>query len=160
MAFDGEARERVEFLVVEHAGIVDFGGPEHGASDELIAAREAQLGFSLPESYKWFCRRFGGGEVAGEEIFSLYDVPWAHIGGGGDIVFQHLEVERLDDRDRVVVCDLGDRIFFFDTSSGLADGEYDILCLDLARSLVRPVAGDFAEFLEKLIREITGNVDR
>ena len=106
----------VERMISSHSSIVEFGSSVNAVGVEWVAKAEAFLNRSLPRSYKWFLRTYGGGEVGGEEIYSLYGMPFESV-NGGDIVFQHLANRKaglLDDSKLVVSeTDLGE-VFFFD----------------------------------------------
>ncbi|MBQ4796821.1 SMI1/KNR4 family protein, partial [Pectobacterium versatile] len=42
-----------------------------------------------PEDYKWFLSEFGGGDICGEEIYSIYCLPFDEA-VGGDLVYQNV----------------------------------------------------------------------
>jgi hypothetical protein len=106
----------VEKLIAANQSIIDFGSSADAVEDEWLINAENALNRKLPESYKWFLKRYAGGEVGGEEIYSIYGVPFESA-NGGDIVFQHLmnrKAGMLDDSKLVVgETDFGE-VFFFD----------------------------------------------
>lgn len=106
----------VKKLIASHSSIVNFGTPADAVGDDWIIKAEVALNRPLPESYKWFLREYAGGEIGGEEIYSIYGMPFDSV-NGGDIVFQHLANRKaglLDDLKLVVSeTDLGE-VFFFD----------------------------------------------
>lgn len=72
-------------LIIElnkRAPIVNLGTSADAPSEDCIAAAEQGLGVRLPEEYKWFLRTFGGGEICGEEIYSIYGLPFEEAVGG------------------------------------------------------------------------------
>ncbi|MCA2406937.1 SMI1/KNR4 family protein (plasmid) [Rhizobium leguminosarum bv. viciae 248] len=81
--------EQVEELVASYPKIVNFGNEADAASDDWIERAEHRLGFPLSTSYKWFIKRYGGGEIGGEEIYSIYGLDF-DTANGGDIVYQHI----------------------------------------------------------------------
>ena len=83
------AAAEVEKLIAAHQSIVNFGTPSDAVGEEWVMKAENALSRKLPESYKWFLKRYAGGEVGGEEIYSIYGVPF-ELEHGGDIVFQYL----------------------------------------------------------------------
>lgn len=142
---------KVQSLVECNLSIVNFGTPAEAVSDEWIAKAETALKRPLPESYKWFLREYAGGEIGGEEIYSIYGLPFDSA-NGGDIVFQNMasrKAKLLDD-DKLVVSetDLGE-VFFFDYSD-FHNGECPILLRMPSGEPVR-YADDFYEFLLKRI---------
>ncbi len=75
--------------------IIDFGTAEDAPDDILIEKAEETLALQFTSSSKSFLKNYGGGEIGGEEIFSIYEVC-ADI-PSGDIVYRNL----LDRRDGV-----------------------------------------------------------
>ena len=141
----------VEKFIGAHQSIVNFGTSSDAVDDEWVMKAENALNRKLPESYKWFLKRYAGGEVGGEEIYSIYGVPFESA-NGGDIVFQHLmngKAGLLDDSKLVVSeTDLGE-VFFFDYKD-FKNGECPI-CLRLPSGEHVLYAENFYEFLGKRI---------
>lgn len=141
----------VEHMISGHGAIVSFGTSTDAVSDDWVAKAESVLNRSLPNSYKWFLGAYAGGEIGGEEIYSLYGIPFESV-NGGDIVFQHLMNRKaglLDDSKLVISeTDLGE-VFFFDYSRWY-DGECPIF-LRLPSSEFVYYADDFYDFLCKRI---------
>jgi hypothetical protein len=67
------------------ASLVNFGNASSSPSDSWVAQRESEAGTSFPPSYKWWLKNFGGGEIGGEEVFSVYELPLEQV-MAGDIV--------------------------------------------------------------------------
>ena len=132
--------------------VVQFGDSECdlSPSSERIRETEKLLECELPPSYKWFVKNYGGGEVYGEEIYSIYPVLSDY--SVGDIVYQTKWfrdkgfVSELD----IVVCsnDFGE-IFFLDTSMKDDDFEYPVYIIIGENKKL--YAESFAEFLYKRI---------
>ncbi len=145
------AMNELQQLINKSSDIVDFGTADDAVDEEWILKAESALGRPLPDSYKWFLRQYAGGEVGGEEIYSLYGMPFESV-NGGDIVFQYLANRNsglLDDSKLVVSeTDLGE-VYFFDYSN-FKDGECPIK-LRLPSGEAVPYATDFYEFLSKRI---------
>jgi hypothetical protein len=57
-----------EKLIAAHQSIINFGSSSDAVEDEWLIKAENALNRKLPESYKWFLKRYAGGEVGGEEI--------------------------------------------------------------------------------------------
>ena len=73
--------------LIENAGeSVDFGPFGEGISEEWIEKAEKRLKNKFPETYKWWLRNYNGGEVYGEEIYSIYGMDFDSV-IGGDIVY-------------------------------------------------------------------------
>jgi antitoxin YobK len=144
-------KTEAQHLISKHGSIVNFGSQSDVVDDEWVVKAENALNRPLPESYKWFLKTYAGGEIGGEEIYSLYGIPFELV-NGGDIVFQHI-VERkaglLDDTKlSISETDFGE-VFFFDYSK-FVGGECPIY-LRLPSGSTVPYAEDFYEFLCKRI---------
>jgi hypothetical protein len=141
----------VEKMIAAHQSIINFGTSSDAVLEEWMIKAENALNRKLPESYKWFLKRYAGGEVGGEEIYSIYRFPFESA-SGGDIVFQHLMNRKaglLDDSKLVIgETDLGE-VFFFDYKN-FKDGECPI-CLRLPSGKDVLYAENFYEFLWKRI---------
>ena len=145
------ARSEVQRLISKHVSIMNLGSPLDAVSEEWIVKAEGVLNRPLPDSYKWFLKEYAGGEIGGEEIYSIYGMPFESV-NGGDIVFQHLAHRKSDvlDDSKLVISetDLGE-VFFFDYSQ-FQGGECPIY-LRLPSGNFVHYADDFYEFLCKRI---------
>lgn len=143
--------QQVEELISLHSDVVNFGNETDAVDDEWIKKAENKLGFSLSESYKWFLKKYVGGEIGTEEIYSIYGVDFEEV-NGGDIVYQHLVGLRskLVDSLKLVVSetDLGE-VFFFDYLN-FKDGESPVM-LRIPSGEYIYYSSDFYEFLYKRI---------
>jgi hypothetical protein len=141
----------IEKLIDDNQSIVNFGSPSDAVDDDWIAKAEAELNRKLPESYKWFLKHYAGGEIGGEELYSIYGVPF-ETANGGDIVFQNLASRKagLLDDSKIVVSetDFGE-VFFFDYSD-FHNGECPIY-LQLPSGEKIRYAENFYDFLNKRI---------
>jgi antitoxin YobK len=141
----------VEKLIAAHQSIINFGSSSDAVEDEWLINAENTLNRKLPESYKWFLKQYAGGEVGGEEIYSIYGVPFESA-NGGDIVFQHLMNRKaglLDDSELVISeTDFGE-VFFFDYKN-FKNGECPIY-IRLPSGEHVLYAENFYEFLGKRI---------
>lgn len=137
--------------LIENAGeSVDFGPFGEGISEEWIEKAEKRLKNKFPETYKWWLRNYNGGEVYGEEIYSIYGMDFDSV-IGGDIVYIN-ELSRKNDNeyiDKIVISEPDDLIFYFDISNGLVDGEYPIY----EYYTKEKYANSFLEFLKRRIIE-------
>jgi len=144
-----ERYEEVRRIIAESGDITDFAEYGHGASEEWIEAAEAALGMTLPKSYKWWLRHYSGGEVGGEEFFSIYEIDFDTV-VGGDIVYIHRIKQKnglLESR-QLAICDSDlDGTFYFDMSRTDEDGEAPVYSLVTGKEYAR----DFLEFLKKRI---------
>lgn len=137
--------------VIEEAGDrVEFASFGDGISDDWIELAEKRLGITLPKSYKWWLKNYNGGEVFGEEIYSIYGIDFDEV-VGGDIVYIN-ELSRKNDssfKDKLIILEADDEVFYFDLSNGLKDNEYPVC--ELHSNIT--YANSFAEFLKRRITE-------
>ena len=124
---------------------VDFGPFGEGISDEWITKAEERLHFIFPKTYKWWLKNYMGGEIYGEEIFSIYGLDFDSVVGGDIVYINELNREEgFSNSDQLVICEGEDGMFYFQKQKSLSnelaifrDGEY--------------YASDFIEFLIKRI---------
>lgn len=124
---------------------VGFGPFGEGISDEWITKAEERLHFIFPESYKWWLKNYMGGEIYGEEIFSIYGLDFDRVVGGDIVYINELNREEgFSNSEQLVICEGEDGMFYFQKQESLTDelavfrdGEY--------------YASDFIEFLLKRI---------
>lgn len=103
-------------LIDDNKDLVDFGNAENAVDSKWIIQAEKILGLPLSSSYKTFLKEYVGGEVGGEEIYSIYGMDFDSV-CGGDIVYQHLTDLKngtVNEKQLVVSeTDFGE-IFYFD----------------------------------------------
>ena len=124
---------------------VDFGPFGEGISDEWITKAEERLHFIFPETYKWWLKSYMGGEIYGEEIFSIYGLDFDRVVGGDIVYINELNrKEGFSNSEQLVICEGEDGMFYFQKQESLTnelavfrDGEY--------------YASNFIEFLLKRI---------
>ena len=124
---------------------VDFGPFGEGISDEWITKAEERLHFIFPDTYKWWLKNYMGGEIYGEEIFSIYGLDFDRVVGGDIVYINELNREEgFSNSEQLVICEGEDGMFYFQKQGSLTnelavfrDGEY--------------YASDFIEFLIKRI---------
>jgi hypothetical protein len=124
---------------------VDFAPFGEGISDEWIIKAEKRLNFTFPETYKWWLKNYMGGEIYGEEIFSIYGLDFDTVVGGDIVYINELNRKQgFSNSEQLIICEGEDGMFYFQKQESLTnelavfrDGEY--------------YASDFIEFLLKRI---------
>ena len=144
-------RNELENLISANPDIVEFGSTEDAVEESWFVKAEQALGLKLTGSYKWFLKNYSGGEVCGEEVFSIYGMDFEDV-NGGDIVYQHIANKRnnLTTNDNLVVSetDLGE-IFYFDYSE--FDGNECPIKIRLPSGESEKYGDDFYDYLKKRI---------
>ncbi|MFL4470136.1 SMI1/KNR4 family protein [Tateyamaria armeniaca] len=144
--------ELVTLIEENRSNGVEFGTQEQDPGLPWIEKAESALGCSLPPSYKWFLQNFGGGEIYGEEIYSVYPIePYGQV-PGGDVTFNTLNNRRngfLKENQLAVSASDAGELFYLDMSHVDADGEAKVIRKTGDRT--ETYAANFAEFLKKRI---------
>lgn len=156
MASDSfEARANLLASYIASSSVVNFGSAEDAVSEEWIKKAEERLGLRFSRSYRWFLENYRGGEICGEEIYSVYGEPFDDV-NGGDIVYHHIiDVRNGHARKHalaVSATDLGE-YFFFDYSRLNGD---EVPIRVTVGSSTSDYAEDFHEFLRKRISAYAG----
>ncbi|ENN94817.1 hypothetical protein BVtw_05020 [Bartonella vinsonii subsp. berkhoffii str. Tweed] len=141
-------------LVDKYSNDINFGTAAHGPSDLVIKKAEKALGLQFTYSYKSFLKNYGGGDIGGEEIYSLYENPMGIP--TGDIVYQNLNYRKkkyaIPQQLVVSRTDFGET-FYFDYSQ-FRDGECP-LYFEITGD-PQYYASNFYEFLCKKIKDNLG----
>lgn len=137
--------------IIRNAGeAVDFAEFGDGVSDEWIKKAENKMNLILPDSYKWWLKNYGGGEVYGIEVFSIYCEDFDTV-VGGDIVYMYYQNKKMYNfpDTLLAICETDDDIYYFDTSVRNNNYEYPVYSMNRHQL----IADDFIAFLKKLILE-------
>lgn len=136
------SREELVELFDKHSDLINMGTSEDSPGSDWIDAAEKALSVTFPASYKWFLNNYGGGDICGEEIYSIYCLPFDEA-VGGDIVYQNTIANDNLKKGRVVVSntDFGEE-FFFDAN------KMEKIYVSLGEN-VQPYADNFIEYLKK-----------
>lgn len=86
--------ELLNRLIEKFSYKINFGTLGQGTSDEWIEKAQFRLGVQFPPSYIWWLKNYKGGEINGDEIFSIYELDFDSV-IGGDIVYMN-ELNRKD----------------------------------------------------------------
>lgn len=135
-------RENLIHLFEKHSNLINMGTSDNAPGNDWINAAEKALSVNFPADYKWFLNNYGGGDICGEEIYSIYCLPFNEA-VGGDIVYQNTIANNNLEKGKVVLSntDFGEE-FFFDTN-GMEKIYVSIGC---NRQLY---ANNFLEYLQK-----------
>lgn len=136
-------------LINDSDNIVDFGTAESSPSSSDIGIVEKRLMLPLPPSYIWWLKNYGGGEILGDEVFSVYGEGFDSI-PGGDITYMY-QSYLSDDLIRPYMLPImgGSDLYYLDTRHRDVFGEYPVYKLNRESKY----ADNFLDFLKK---QITG----
>ena len=135
-------REELIELFEKYSDLINMGTSDDAPDNDWIDAAEKALLVSLPADYKWFLNNYGGGDICGEEIYSIYCLPFNEA-VGGDIVYQNAIASNNVQSAKIALSntDFGEE-FFFDTN----DMEKVYISIGNNHQLY---ASDFLEYLQK-----------
>jgi hypothetical protein len=140
----------VEIIQRKRVAFPTFGS---GVSEAAISRAEQELGVSLPQSYRWWLRSYGGGQIGGDIVYGIDEDGV----GAPDIVELHKAdlADGLRPAHELVFAIGNEEAFHFDTSGGSQSGEYSI-CYREEGQPDSEYAHSFDEFLRKRIHELLG----
>ncbi|UNH44164.1 SMI1/KNR4 family protein (plasmid) [Moellerella wisconsensis] len=75
-------KEELIDLFNEHADLINMGTSVDAPGQEWIESAEKALSVNFPDDYKWFLNNYGGGDICGEEIYSIYCLSFDEAIGG------------------------------------------------------------------------------
>jgi len=140
-------------LIDENRDKINFGEFGSGISDLWISRAQKRLNVTFPPSYIWWLKNYSGGEVLGEEIFSVYEMDFDTV-VGGDIVYVNELNRKQNFSDRTqLVLQKTDRaeIFYFDLQNPNENGEYPVY--RAFADIKVKYAEDFLDFLKGRITD-------
>lgn len=106
-------RNELKKELEKHENFINFGSSDDSPGLEWIGKAEKELGIVLPDDYKWFLNEYGGGEICGEEIYSIYCMPFNEA-VGGDLVYQNTIAYKNIPLGKIVLSntDFGEEFYF------------------------------------------------
>jgi hypothetical protein len=146
--------EKVTIAIRSNSDEVNLGdsGSPLVPSAARIKETENFLGQSLPPSFVWFLKNFGGGTIFGDPLYyipneysckNMMDVAAKTLADRENGLIETGEIS-------LCITDFGE-YFVFDTNNPRADGEYPVV--RKTGDICKVVANDFADFLVKFIGE-------
>ena len=146
-----EVEREILKALIQQSPHVEFGEYGKGCSENWIIEAENYLGYELPDSYKWWLKNFGGGEVGfGNEIYSIYGMAFETV-LGGDIVSNAISNKKnldLEPSDKLYLYEGGHHEAYFNIEKGMKDGEYEVIENSDGRIIVHK---NFCRFLSSFI---------
>ncbi|HTE00905.1 MAG TPA: SMI1/KNR4 family protein [Mucilaginibacter sp.] len=138
-------------LINDNMDIVTLGEFGQGVSDLWINKAQERLNVTFPPSYIWWLKNYGGGEILGEEIFSVYEKDFDTVVGGDIVYINELNKKNGVSKDTQLVIQKTDNaeIFYLDLRQMDENGEYPIY--RKFASTNTKYADDFLGFLKRRI---------
>ncbi len=143
--------EYIKKLIEENSEICEFANFGDGVSEEWIEKAQLRLNCKFPQSYIWWLKNYSGGEINGEEIFSIYEQDFDTVVGGDVVYMNELNRKNKTSTNQQLVIQENDQgeAYYFNLNEKDSNGEYPI-CIDVSGE---KYANNFLEFLEKKINE-------
>lgn len=141
----------VKKIIEKNNSKVEFAEFGEGVSDEWLQKAQSRLNVKFPPSYVWWLKSYNGGEINGEEIFSIYEMDFDSVLGGDIVYINELNRKNGTSTDEQLVIqenDMGES-YYFNLLEVDANGEYPVYN-DLTEE---KYADNFLDFIVKKIRE-------
>lgn len=129
-------------------------GKKNIVQQEWIDDVEEELGFKLPESYKWWCKEFEY-FAFGDQFVKCITSPEHRDECDIDILYTRrtdLENETIE-ANQLTVFEPDDEIYYFKIEKGIENNEYKVYIKDFYNDTEDIYANNFLEFLENKIKE-------
>ncbi len=149
--------DSIKKLIALNEDVCEFASFGDGISDLLIQKAEKRLGVKFPPSYRWWLKNYSGGEINGEEIFSIYesDLDENPIPSGGIVYRNELDQKNGMSSVNQLIIQTNDQAqtYYFDLLQVDKDGESPIYVGREVPLIGLKYANNFLEFLQKKIQE-------
>lgn len=123
-----------------------------GCSDDLVASLESALNVLLPPSYRQFLLTLGAVDISGSPVSGIIDGnPLDPSGGSLYGETQRMRLECQLPEPLLVLQSDEDALYCFDTSVDGLNGEYPVVCFELASRHCQVIAVTFSEWLQTFI---------
>lgn len=143
--------EAIRLLIEANKEKVNFGEFGHGISNDWVEKAESRLGVKFPSSYIWWLKNYNGGEINGEEVFSIYELDFDTVVGGDIVYINELNKKNGFSNSKQLVIQENDQgeIYYFDLNQVTSEGENPVYIDTTGEKY----ANDFLHFLAKKIEE-------
>lgn len=141
----------VKKIIEKNNSKVEFAEFGEGVSDEWLQKAQLRLNVIFPPSYVWWLKNYNGGEINGEEIFSIYEMDFDSVVKSNIVYINELNRKNGTSTDEQLVIqenDMGES-YYFNLLEIDANGEYPVYN-DLTQE---KYADNFLDFIVKKIQE-------
>ena len=142
---------KIKKVIDENSNVVEFGKFGQGISDSWIEKAQNRLGIKFPPSYVWWLKNYNGGEINGEEVFSIYEIDFDSVVGGDIVYMNELSRKNGNATNQQLIIQENDQgeSYYFNLDEVDDNGESPIY-IDINKS---KYADDFLDFITKKISE-------
>lgn len=143
----------IQHLISAHPDIIDFGDFGTGTSLEWLEKAQARLGVVFPASYRWWLQHYGGGQIYGDEVFSIYERDFDQV-VGGDVVYVN-ERARTDGSwpaEHLLIMHTDQAQYFYLDLTQISNVPEPPVYVSQGKS-TRLYAANFFDFLEKQVAD-------
>ena len=145
------AKDISDFIAKNMGHSISFGNSDASPSADWISKAENEIGLPFPNSYKNFLCCHGGGEIHGDSIYSIFQLPFDQP-LAGDVVYETLSNRKNGflKQGEIALCftDYGE-LFLMDGNNPDDGGEYPVLRQTGQQREV--FADNFADFVIKFV---------
>jgi hypothetical protein len=147
-----ETHDSIIALIDDNSEIINFGDSTSSPSEDAITSAQKRLNLKFPPSYVWWLKNYGGGEILGEEVFSIYESDSDALKPGDVIYVNELNRKRqFSDINQLVIQETDQsEMFYLDVQKADNTGEYPVYCSFGQKTY--PYADNFLDFLAKRIK--------
>ncbi|EHQ29019.1 SMI1/KNR4 family protein [Mucilaginibacter paludis] len=148
-----EKYESIIKLINDNSNVINFGEFGKGVSDLWIDEAQQRLNIIFPPSYIWWLKNYNGGEILGEEIFSIYEMDFDNVKGGDIVYINELNRKnKISDQTQLVIQENNQgEIYYFDLLQKDENGECPVYS-NIAETKSK-YAVDFIDFISKRIKD-------
>lgn len=147
----------IKNLIESNKDVCEFASFGDGISDLLIQKTEERLAIKLPPSYIWWLKNYSGGEINGEEVYSIYesDLEKKPIPSGGIVYINELNKKNIFSSKNQLIIHVNNQAetYYFNLQKIDQNGEYPVYVSVGIPFLGTKYADNFLEFLLKKIQE-------
>lgn len=150
---DDQKTRELDILIAQ-SDDVDFAPKKDWGRQEFIKQAEQELGFKLPNSYKWWVNNYKGGSIGFDQELYTIEEKVPGVVSATNIVVEHLRANNnpgLPENALVFFAPFeGDEIYFFEVSEG--PDEYLVFVYRRFDRFIEPYANDFIDFMIHFIK--------
>jgi hypothetical protein len=145
--------DHIQDLIATNSDSIDFGDFGTGTSLEWIEKAQTRLKVVFPASYCWWLHHYGGGQIHGDEVFSIYELDFDQV-VGGDVVYvnEHARANGHWPAEHLLIMQTDQaQDFYLDLTQAIGASEPAVYVSQGKNT--RLYAANFFDFLEKQVSD-------